>query len=245
MTNFSFDTYISPFTWRYGSQDMRRIFSENHKYEIWRKIWVILAEVQYEAGLVTRKEFKDLKDNEKNIDINRILETEKETKHDLVAAIKEYADKAKIGGGKIHLGATSMDIIDNAEVIRVGEAIRIIESRIHRTLSAFTEKIVKYAKLPCVGYTHLQPAEPTTVGYRLAFYAQDLDNGLKLLKFAQKQFKAKGMKGAVGTRASYTEILAKSKLNADDLDLRVMKKLGLEPVLITSQVYPRQSEYVL
>src|SRR4030042_1017998 len=183
MTNFSFDTYISPFTWRYGSQDMRRIFSENHKYELWRKIWVTLAEVQHEAGLVSREELKDLKDNEKYFDISRILEIEKETKHDLVAAIKEYAEKAKIGGGKIHLGATSMDIVDNADAVRCKEALALIKTRVDALLEIFSEKIKQYAYLPCLGYTHLQPAEPTTLGYRLAFYAQDLLLDRNLLSF--------------------------------------------------------------
>src|SRR3989338_5910651 len=106
MTDMDFSSYLSPFTWRYGSSEMRYIFSENHKYELWRKIWVALAEVQSEFHLVSKEELLDLKKNEKNIHIDRILEFEKDTKHDVMAAIREFAEKARIGGGEINLGAT-------------------------------------------------------------------------------------------------------------------------------------------
>src|SRR3989338_1242291 len=114
-TSYTYSTFISPFTWRYGSEEMRRIFSEEHKFHIWRSIWVALAKAQHKAGMVSLEELEDLVKHQENIDIERILEIEKETKHDVVAAIKEYAEKAKIVGGKIHMGATSMDIVDNAD----------------------------------------------------------------------------------------------------------------------------------
>jgi adenylosuccinate lyase len=245
MNPVDFTNFQSPFSWRYGSVQMRQIFSEKHKYEIWRKIWVALASAEHEAGLVSSKELQDLEKQEKNIDIDRILEIEKETKHDVVAAIKEYAEKAKIGGGKIHLGATSMDIVDNADVVKIHEAIPVIEKLIQSVLQTFTEKIEKYADFPCIGYTHLQPAEPTTVGYRLAFYAQDLLTALKLLKYAEKQMLGKGMKGAVGTGASYSELLTGNKLTYSKLEAKVMAKLGLDYCLIANQVYPRQFDYIV
>src|SRR3989339_547850 len=130
MINFDFSTYLSPLTWRYGSDEMRRIFSEKHKYELWRKIWVALAEAQHQVGLVNKEELDDLKKNERNIDIEKIFEYEKDTKHDVVAAIKEFAEKAKIGGGKIHLGATSMDVVDNADMVKIKEALEIIEKKV-------------------------------------------------------------------------------------------------------------------
>ena len=243
MKQFSFDNYISPFTWRYGSYEMRRIFSEKHKYEIWRKIWVVLAEVQYNAGLVSKKELDDLKKNQNNIDINRILEIEKETKHDVVAAIKEFAEKAKIGGGKIHLGATSMDVVDNTDSIRMIEALEIIETKLITILKLFSKKIEKYAKIPCIGFTHLQPAEPTTVGYRFAFYAQDLLLDYRYLQFIKKIIKGKGLKGAVGTSASYTALLKDNKMSAEKLEEMVMEKLGIDPLLVSSQVSTRKLDY--
>lgn len=245
MKNFDFSTYLSPLTWRYGSDDMRKIFSEKHKYELWRKIWIALAEAQHQAGLVSSEELADLKKQEKNIDIEKIFELEKDTKHDVVAAIKEFAEKAKIGGGKIHLGATSMDIVDNADMIRIQEALEIIEKKVVVILNLLAEKIDKYADFPCLGYTHLQPAEPTTVGYRLAFYAQDLLTAYEFIQFAKKTIKGKGIKGAVGTAASYQELLKNKTMTVDQLELKVMKSLGIESVLISSQVYPRLYDFIV
>lgn len=245
MSQLDFSSYISPFTWRYSSKEMRFLFSEQHKYRLWRKIWVALAEGQYKAGLLSKQEFEDLKKHEEDINIERILEIEKETKHDVVAAIKEFSEKAKIGGGKIHLGATSMDIVDNADMLRMKAALQLVDKKIKVLLSLFVGLIEKYAEFPCIGYTHLQPAEPTTVGYRLAFYAQDLLGVLKQLQFVQNEIKGKGMKGAVGTAASYKALLKNSKITAAQFEKGVMEKLELEPVLISTQVYPRQFDYLV
>ncbi|MBI2334474.1 adenylosuccinate lyase [Candidatus Daviesbacteria bacterium] len=227
--------YESPFSWRYGSDEMRTIFSEENKYRLWRKIWVELARAQHKAGLVAKEELEDLEKHQENLDIARIWEIEKDTSHDVVAAIKEFAEKAKIGGGKIHLGATSMDISDNAETIRMQEALNIIGNKLTVLIKSFGEKIEKYAEYVCMGYTHLQPAEPTTLGYRFAFYAQDLLMDLELLQFVKKNLKSKGLKGAVGTSAS---------LNPQ-FNQNVMDELGLEDVEITSQTAPRKIEFWL
>src|SRR3989339_1977336 len=251
MSNFNFNTYLSPLTWRYGSDEMRKIFSEKHKYELWRKIWIALAKAQHQAGLVTKEELDDLKKNESNIDIEKIFEYEKDTKHDVVAAIKEFAEKAKVGGGKIHLGATSMDIVDNADMVRIAEALNIVEKKVVVILNLLADKIEEYADFPCLGYTHLQPAEPTTVGYRLAFYAQDLLTAYEFIQFAKKTIKGKGMKGAVGTAASYKELLkdlpaqAGKTISVDQLENKVMKSLGIDAALISGQVYPRLFDFIV
>lgn len=243
MKTFDFFTYLSTFTWRYGSEEMRRIYSEQHKYELWRKIWVALAEVQHKAGLITKEELNDLKKHEKDINIERIIEIEKETHHDVVAAIREFAEKAKVGGKKIHLGATSMDVDDNEDIIRINEALSIVEQKLIQLLKIFSQQIKTYINLPCIGYTHLQAAEPTTVGYRLAFYAQDLLIDFETLQFVKKIICGKGFKGAVGTSASYISLLKNSKLSAEDLDQMVSKSLGFKPALITSQIYTRKFEF--
>ncbi len=243
MKNYDFSTYISPFTWRYSSKEMRYIFSEKHKYELWRRIWVALAEIQCKSGLVSQAELDDLKKQEKNINIDRILEIEKETRHDVVAAIKEFAEKTKIGGGKIHLGSTSMDITDNADILRIKEGLAIVEKKQQNVLLILQNLIQKYAGFPCIGYTHLQPAESTTVGYRLAFYAQDLLNNLIQIKQITKTLKGKGFKGAVGTGASYTSLLKDKQTDTEKFDNEIMKLLSLEPVLISNQTYPRQQDF--
>ena len=238
-----YSNYTSPFSWRYGSEEMRKIFSEEKKYKLWRKVWVELARAQNKLGLVSGEELKDLEDNQDNLDIERIWEIEKDTRHDVVAAIKEFAEKAKIGGGKIHLGATSMDINDNAETIRIKEALLIIEKELIALLKAFGEKIEKYADFVCMGYTHLQPAEPTTLGYRFAFYAQDLLMDLELLQFVKKNLKGKGLKGAVGTSASYVSLSDLEK--ASEMERLVMEKLGIDAVDIGSQTYPRKIDLLV
>ncbi len=235
-----YSKYTSPFSWRYGSEEMRHIWSEENKYKIWRRIWVELARAQSQEGLVGKEELEDLKKNQENLDIERIWEIEKDTRHDVVAAIKEFAEKAKIGGGKIHLGATSMDVSDNAETIRISESLEIIEKELTKLLKSFGKKIEKYSDFVCMGYTHLQPAEPTTLGYRFAFYAQDLLMDLELLDFVKENLKAKGMKGAVGTSASYVKLLDLEK--AKEMELGILESLGINAFEVTNQTSPRKIE---
>lgn len=238
-----FTTYQSPFTWRYGSDEMREIWSEAYKNTLRRNIWVALAEVQHEFGLVSEEEFADLKKHQDDIDIERISEIEKQTHHDLFSAVKEFAEKAKIGGGKIHLGATSMDIADNVDAMRIQKSLIIIEKKLITILNSFTKQIETYADLPCIGYTHLQPAEPTTLGYRFSRYAQDLLEDLTFLRFVTSTYQAKGFKGAVGTQASYVELLGKEK--AQEMEEKLMEKLGLTPALIANQVGPRKQDFFI
>lgn len=245
MTKHDFSNYLSPFSWRYGSQTMRTLFSEKHKYELWRRVWVSLAEAQYQQGLVTKAELDDLKRNQDNIAIDEILAIEHETKHDVVAAIREYAHRSKVGGGKIHLGATSMDIVDNADAMRIMQALGLIDQQLQSVLTTFASRIEQTADIACIGYTHLQPAEPTTVGYRLSFYAHELLLDWQLLQFVQNHYRAKGLKGAVGTAASYTVLLKEKKASAQELEATVLAKLGLKPALITSQINSRKFDYLI
>jgi adenylosuccinate lyase len=237
--------YQSPFSWRYGSAEIRSIFSEENKFRTWRKLWVALAKSQHEVGLVSEDELSDLESNKDTIDVERILEIEKDTNHDVVSAIREFAEKAKIGGGKIHLGATSQDIVDNAETLRNKEALKIIEDKLVKILKLFSEKIIKFSDTPCMGYTHLQPAEPTTLGYRFAFYAQDLLTDLELLRHVSKVIKGKGLKGAVGTAASYSALLDGTSTTPSQLEEKFLIELGLDAVLISSQVNPRKFDYLI
>ncbi|MBI3619737.1 adenylosuccinate lyase [Candidatus Roizmanbacteria bacterium] len=233
--------YLGPFAWRYGSDEMRQVFSVRKKYLLWRKIWVILAKAQYRAGALKKEEYEDLAKNETNIDIARIGEIEKDTHHDIVAALKEFAEKAPLGGKKLHLGATSMDIVDTADSIKLKLALRIIEKNLRELLLIFAKKIKRYADVACMGYTHLQPAEPTTLGYRLAFYGQDLLQDFYLFQFVKSHLKTKGMKGAVGTSASYIALFGKK--NSAQMEQDIMNELGLTAFPVTHQTTPRKTEY--
>lgn len=243
--DINFDTYQSVFSWRYSSREMRQVFSEVNKRKTWRKVWVALARAQLKAGLLTQKEFKDIEKNSQKINIKKSLEIEKEIYHDVMAEIKTFAQSAKVGGGKIHLGATSTDIDDNAEIIRIKEALFIIEIKLKNLIKSFSIKIGKYQNIVCMAYTHLQPAEPTTLGYRFSIYAQDLLTDLKSLHSLSTNLKAKGMKGAVGTSASYRQLLKNKKTNADELSEEVMKDLGLNEVTVSGQTYPRKTDFYI
>lgn len=237
-----FKNYNSAFSFRYGTPEMREIFSEANKYRLWRRIWVEMARVQNSEGLVSDEELKDLEDNQENIDIERALEIEKETGHDLVAAIREFAEKAKVGGGKIHFGATSMDVVDNADSIRAKEALQLVEEKLVKLLGEFSKKIEQYSDLPCMAYTHLQPAEPTTLGYRFAMYAQDLLWDLRVLRDLKQELRSKGFKGAVGTQASYKKLMGDK---VGDFENQMMDKLGLKAALIAGQTTPRKMDYFI
>src|SRR3984957_4923519 len=177
-------TYASPYSWRYGRPELRALFSEHERRKLWRAVWIALAESQSKSGLVTPAEIADLREHGENIDLEAALKIEHEIGHDLMAEIRVYAAQATIGGGKIHLGATSMDIEDTVETFRLRLALRHVLSSLDALLAAFVPQIERYADTVCMGYTHLQPAEPTTVGHRLAIYAQDVFMDRAALVFA-------------------------------------------------------------
>jgi adenylosuccinate lyase len=238
-------TYASPFSWRYGRPELRALFSEHERRKLWRAVWVALAESQSKSGLVTQAELDDLRAHAGEIDLEAALKIEHEIGHDLMAEIRVYASQAKIGGGKIHLGATSMDIEDTVETFRMRRGLVMLLASIDELLAAFTLQIETYADVVCMGYTHLQPAEPTTVGYRLAVYAQDVLMDRAALAFAGTQLTAKGIRGAVGTSASYTRLLAGSDRTPEDQEADVLGVFDLEGRDVATQTYPRKLDYTL
>lgn len=242
MQSFTHDTYLSPFSWRYGSQQMRTVFSEEHKRKLLRRIWVALAKAQSQANLVSAEQLDELVANQDTIDIERATEIEAEIGHDLMAEIKTYAEQCPKGGAVIHLGATSMDILDNMDAMRLKEALNLVIIQVKALLAVFITRMEAYADQPCMAFTHIQPAEPTTVGYRLAQTAQDLNEDLQDLIRVHASIRGKGMKGAVGTSASYTELLRGTGITASQLEAMVMQDLGLEAYTAATQVYTRKQD---
>ncbi|MDX9823459.1 MAG: adenylosuccinate lyase [Sphaerochaeta sp.] len=242
MQSFTHDTYLSPFSWRYGSQQMRTVFSEEHKRKLLRRIWVALAKAQAQANLVSAEQLDELVANQDTIDIERATEIEAEIGHDLMAEIKTYAEQCPKGGAVIHLGATSMDILDNMDAMRLKEALNLVIIQVKALLAVFITRMEAYADQPCMAFTHIQPAEPTTVGYRLAQTAQDLNEDLQDLIRVHASIRGKGMKGAVGTSASYTELLRGTGITASQLEAMVMQDLGLEAYTAATQVYTRKQD---
>jgi adenylosuccinate lyase len=241
---FTHDVYLSPFTWRYGSPEMRAIWSERHRRRLWRRIWVALAEAEQVAGLVTAEQVADLRAHADEINLARALEIEAEIHHDLMAEVRAYAEQCPIGGGIIHLGATSMDIEDNADALRMREALDLLLDRLRGLLLAFAGQIEAWADAATMAFTHLQPAEPTTVGYRLAQYAQDLWSDYEELRRVRDGIRGKGFKGAVGTSASYMQLLSPASATAvEEFESAVMAALGLEAFPVATQTYPRKQDY--
>lgn len=265
---FTHETYLSPFTWRYGSDEMRHLWSEVHKRQVWRRLWVALAEAEQAAGLVSQAQVEDLRAHAHQIDMARALEIEAEIHHDLMAEVKTFAEQCAIGGGIIHLGATSMDIEDNADALRLRESLDLILDRLTGLLTELATQIERWAATPVIAFTHLQPAEPTTLGYRLAQYGFDLLTDLAEVRQARDGIRGKGFKGAVGTSASYRDLLSNPGeligternsnpspvptsshkfllQNAAQLEAHIMAAINLEPFPVGTQTYPRKQDWLV
>ena len=210
MTNY--DNYISPFSWRYASPEMRALWSEKAKRILWRQTWSALARAQVEFGFVSLDQAADIEAHVNDINIERALEIESQIHHDLMAELRTFAEQCPLGGGVLHLGATSMDIEDNVDAVRLRRAVDIILTKLEELMGVIADKIENHAHTTVMAFTHLQPAEPTTLGYRIASYAQDLLEDWRNLTQIRTQIRGKGFKGAVGTAASYTDLFGKDQV---------------------------------
>ena len=260
-------SYQSPFSQRYGTDAMRAIWSERNKRLLWRRLWVALAETQLELGIVQAPQVDDLRAHVEDVteaSIARALAIESEIHHDLMAEVRAYAEQCPVGGGIIHLGATSMDIEDNADALRVRDALDLVIAATNTLMKAWAVQVERYAEMPTMAFTHLQPAEPTTVGYRLAQYLQDLLMDYTELTRVRADIKGKGFKGAVGTSASYGELLGSGPLGDwaiepltqslngsmtqspnDSIETRVMQKINLPAFVAATQTYPRKQDWLV
>ena len=224
---------------------MRTVWSEANKRRLLRRFWVALAQAQHEAGLVTAEQVADLRTRQDDIDIARAAEIEREIRHDLMAEIRTFAEQCPVGGPIIHLGATSMDVLDNVDALRLQHALDLLLEQLRALLSALATRITTEADTPAIAFTHIQPAEPTTVGYRLAQYGQDLLMDLAELQRVRANVRGKGLKGAVGASASYTQLLEGTGWSAAQLEASVMQKLGLEAFTAATQTYPRKQDWLV
>ena len=222
---------------------MRLLWSEHHKRLLWREIWVALAEVQETYGLVTPEQSADLRTHMHDVDMERSLTIEQEINHDLMAEIRVFAGQAKLGGAILHLGATSMDVEDNADALRLRQSLDLTLTRLASLLEILIKLIGQYAESPLIAYTHLQPAEPSTLGYRMALYAQDLLEDFLQIRNQRDAIRGKGFKGAVGTSASYAELIGKEHLA--EFESKLGERLGLTFYPITAQTYPRKQDYAI
>ncbi|MGQ9815254.1 MAG: adenylosuccinate lyase, partial [Candidatus Roseilinea sp.] len=216
---------------------------------LWRRVWVALAEAQHELGIVSAEQVADLRAHAGDVSeasIARALEIERDIHHDLMAEVRAFGEQCPVGGGIIHLGATSMDIEDNADALRLREALDEVIAGLSGLIAAFADKVERYADTLSMAFTHLQPAEPTTLGYRLAQYLQDLLIDLEQLRQIRAGVKGKGFKGAVGTSASYLELTgAEARPSTHALEALALAKLGLDAFPVTTQTYPRKQDWLV
>lgn len=235
--------YQSPFSWRYGSDAMRAIWSEHNKRILWRKLWVALAEAQQPYSLVTPAQVEELRMHQTEIDIPAALRLEQELHHDLMAELKTFAGQCPSAGGIIHLGATSMDIEDNADALRIRDSLQLLLEMMRSLLLALADQLDATADLPIMAFTHIQPAEPSTFGYRMAMYAQDLLSDYRSICQVCGEIKGKGFKGAVGTAASYFDLLGEENYGAFETDLS--RRVGVPFFEVSTQTYTRKQDYTV
>jgi len=238
-----YDNYQSPFSWRYGSEEMRQIWSEVSKRKLWRRLWVALANAQSGFGLVTKEQVRELSAYAEKIDMQTALHIESEIHHDLMAELKTFAAQCPTAGGVLHMGATSMDIEDNADVLRMRQAMDLVLGKLAALLLALSERIRETDDLPIMAYTHLQPAEPSTFGYRLAVTAQDLLDDWLSLKNIRNGLRGKGFKGAVGTAAAYLDLLGEE--NFARFETLLSQELELPFYPVSTQTCTRKQDYTV
>jgi adenylosuccinate lyase len=239
----TYDNYQSPFSWRYASQAMRTIWSETNKRKLWRHIWVALANVQKEFGLASLSQVEELTAHAEEIDMETALRIESEIHHDLMAELKTFAAQCPAAGGIIHLGATSMDIEDNADALRLRSSLDLIIKSLADLLAAMADRIDETAELPVMAYTHIQPAEPSTLGYRLSMYAQDLLEDFSYLRQVHDGIRGKGFKGAVGTAAAYGDLIGLENVGRFENLLSTELDLPFYPV--STQTYSRKQDFTV
>ncbi|MBQ8429119.1 MAG: adenylosuccinate lyase [Clostridia bacterium] len=237
--------YNNPLITRYASKEMQHAFSDEKRFKLWRKLWVALAESQMELGLnVTQEQVDELKQYAEEIDYELAEKFEKEVRHDVMAHVKAYGAYAKTAMPIIHLGATSCFVDCNAEAIMLDEALTIVLRKLVNVMDKLKAFALKYKDLPTLGFTHLQPAQLTTVGKRATLWLQDLEMDYVNLMHAKETIKLRGVKGTTGTQASFLELFNGDEEKVKELQNRVVAKMGYDKVFgVTGQTYPRKLDY--
>lgn len=234
--------YQSPLQGRYASEAMLRLFSNDTRYTTWRKLWVALAETEMELGLpITQAQVDELKAHVDDIDYDCVAEKEREIRHDVMAHVYAYGVKCPGAKGIIHLGATSCYVTDNADVLILKQGLELIRKKMVKVLENLSAFAKKYRDLPTLGYTHLQPAQPVTVGKRAALWMQDLLMDYEDLTHIQGQLRLLGSRGTTGTQASFLALFEGDHEKVKQLDERVAHKMGMDGVFpVSGQTYPRK-----
>lgn len=239
------DSYESPFCTRYASKEMQKIFSPDKKFRTWRKLWVALAKAEHELGLpVLASQIEELEKNVNNINYEVAAEREKQVRHDVMAHVYAYGQQCPSAAGIIHLGATSCYVGDNTDIIIMKEALELTKKKLVSVLSLLGEFSYTYKDLPCLGFTHLQPAQLTTVGKRATLWMNELLMDYEQLIHCIESLKLLGSKGTTGTQASFVELFEGDSEKVKALEEKIAKQMGFSAVTpVSGQTYSRKVDY--
>lgn len=241
------DTYNTPLNSRYASKEMSYIFSDEVKFRTWRKLWVVLAECEKELGLnITSEQIDELKANMENINYEDAKKREKEVRHDVMSHVYAYGLQCPKAKGIIHLGATSCYVGDNTDLIIMRKGLYILKRKILNVINYLTEFALKYRDLPTLGFTHLQPAQLTTVGKRATLWIQDLYLDIENIDFIIDKMRFRGVKGTTGTQASFIELFNGDEEKVKKLDKMVTERMDFkEEFMVTGQTYTRKLDSII
>ena len=233
--------YSNPLIERYASPEMSALFSDLNKHRTWRSCWIALAESQAELGLgISAEQVEELRSKRDDIDFPAMARLERELRHDVMAGIRAYGEQCPGAKGIIHLGATSCFVTDNTELILYHRALELIRSRLLRVITELAGFAGKHRGLRCLGYTHFQPAQPTTLGKRAVLWLQDLLINWEDLDHLLSGYRIRGAKGATGTQDSFLKLFGGDQRKVTELDRRVCEKLGFgRRFPVSGQTYPR------
>ena len=236
------DRYTSPLSERYASKEMQYIFSQDMKFKTWRKLWIALAEIEKDLGLnITQEQIDELKEHQDDINYDVARAREKEVRHDVMSHVYAYGQQCPKAKGIIHLGATSCYVGDNTDVIVMTEALKLVRKKLVNVIYELSKFADKYKDLPTLGFTHFQPAQPTTVGKRASLWLQDFTIDLEDLDYVIDNMKLLGSKGTTGTQASFLELFDGDLTKVDKLDPMLAEKMGFKGCMsVSGQTYSRK-----
>lgn len=240
-------TYENPLITRYASREMASLFSTEHRIGLWRELWITLAETQQELGLpITQNQIEQLKAFRNRLNLDVADEYERKLRHDVMAQVHAYGDQCPDARPIIHLGATSCYVTDNSDLMIYRDALRTIRQRLIRCIRALSQFAKTYAPLPCLAYTHLQPAQPTTVGKRATLWTYDLVLDLAEVDHRLSTLKARSAKGTTGTQASFLQLFDGDHAKVRELERRIATKLDFASLYaVSGQTYSRKVDAFL
>ncbi len=235
-------SYESPFCTRYASEEMQYVFSADKKFTTWRKLWVALARAEMKLGLpVTEAQVKQLEEHINDVDYEMAAEREKITRHDVMAHVFTYGQACPDAAGIIHLGATSCYVGDNTDVIIMRDALKIVRRKLINVMNNLAKFAEEYKSLPCLAYTHLQPAQLTTVGKRATLWLNELLMDFEDLEYRMSTLKLLGSKGTTGTQASFMELFEGDTDKIKQLEKMIAEEMGFDAVVpVSGQTYSRK-----